>query len=691
MDPRDPTPWLYSALLNYEQNRFGEAVADLEKSVALNDNRRVYRSRLLLDQDLAVRSARLANIYDAAAMPEVSLRESSRAVMADYGNFSAHANLAASFNAFRDPSRFDLSYETEWFNELLLANLMSRVGAGSLSQHISQQEYSRPFLPKPFGLSTTTEYFSDGEFRQLASQYGTFGNTSYALDVEYQNKDGNRPNNELTRLEWYTRIKQQLTPDDSLFLLAKYQDYESGDNRQYYDPASAHHDLHFEETQTPLLLGGFHHQWSPGVHTLFLGGRLVNEQRFQDRAVPAVLFDPTFRVLTFPASFNTNGGLDLDYRSEFEIYSAELNQIFQRERHIDVVGARYQRGWFDTSDRLDNAQPPNVVAFPDPAAAAEFESDFERISAYAYHTWKPFEQIWLTGGLTYDIETYPINFRNSPITSGEDTRDKLSPKGSLIWSPAPLFTLRMAYVQALGGVSYDETVRLEPTHLAGFSQSFRSLISESFVGSVESPEYEAAYAAMDFQFPTRTYLSLQGQVLSSEIDRTVGIFDYQLAGVPTPGSTRELIEYREVMGKAVLNQILANDWFLEAKYQFTHSDLERSLPLLVGPFGAAPSSDVQADLHEIRLGLLYRHPSGFFARAETWWLWQQNHGYTPSLPGDEVFQANLYIGYRFPRERGDITIGVLNLADEDYRLNPVNPYVDLPRERLFYARLRLNL
>jgi outer membrane receptor protein involved in Fe transport len=331
------------------------------------------------------------------------------------------------------------------------------------------------------------------------------------------------------------------------------------------------------------------------------------------------------------------------------------------------------------------------VAFPDPAAATEFESDFERVSAYGYHTWKLFDKIWLTGGLTYDIETYPINFRNSPITPGEDTRDKLSPKASLIWSPAPLFTLRMAYVQALGGVSYDETVRLEPTHLAGFSQSFRSVISESFVGSVESPEYEAAYLAMDFQFQTRTYVSLQGQVLNSEIDRTVGIFDYQFAGVPTPGSTRELIDYREVTAKAVLNQILANDWFIEAKYQFTHSDLERSLPLLGTPLSPAPSSDVQADLHEVRLGLLYRHPSGVFGRVETWWLSQHNYNYSPSLPGDDVFQANIYVGYRFPRERGDITIGVLNLADEDYRLNPLTPYVDLPRERLFYARLRLNL
>ena len=38
----------------------------------------------------------------------------------------------------------------------------------------------------------------------------------------------------------------------------------------------------------------------------------------------------------------------------------------------------------------------------------------------------------------------------------------------------------------------------------------------------------------------------------------------------------------------------------------------------------------------------------------------------------------------------DATVGVLNVAGQDYRLNPLTPYVDLPREREFVARLRIN-
>jgi len=57
------------------RNRFNEGVGDLEHSIELNDNRALFRSRLLLDEDLAVRSSSLARIYQKADMPEVSLRE----------------------------------------------------------------------------------------------------------------------------------------------------------------------------------------------------------------------------------------------------------------------------------------------------------------------------------------------------------------------------------------------------------------------------------------------------------------------------------------------------------------------------------------------------------------------------------------------------------------------------------------
>ena len=41
LDPADPTPCLYAALLLRQQLRFNEALGDLEESVARNDNRRV--------------------------------------------------------------------------------------------------------------------------------------------------------------------------------------------------------------------------------------------------------------------------------------------------------------------------------------------------------------------------------------------------------------------------------------------------------------------------------------------------------------------------------------------------------------------------------------------------------------------------------------------------------------------------
>src|SRR6185369_11789841 len=63
LDINDPTSWLYSALLDVQENRDNEAVSDLEKSKAMNENRNLFRSQFPLDQDQAVRGANLAAIY----------------------------------------------------------------------------------------------------------------------------------------------------------------------------------------------------------------------------------------------------------------------------------------------------------------------------------------------------------------------------------------------------------------------------------------------------------------------------------------------------------------------------------------------------------------------------------------------------------------------------------------------------
>jgi outer membrane receptor protein involved in Fe transport len=85
---------------------------------------------------------------------------------------------------------------------------------------------------------------------------------------------------------------------------------------------------------------------------------------------------------------------------------------------------------------------------------------------------------------------------------------------------------------------------------------------------------------------------------------------------------------------------------------------------------------------------LFNHPIGFFAQAEALWNLQSNHGYSPELRGEDFWQFNLFLGYRFPGRRAELRIGMLNLTDQDYRLNPLTLYNELPRDRTFAARLK---
>ena len=707
LDKNDPTPWLYSALLKQQQNRINEAVADLETSQTQNDNRSLFRSRLLLDEDRAVRSANLASIYRDAGMTDVSVREAARAATYDYANDSAHLFLSDSFNELRDPTRFNLRYETVWFNELLLANLLSPVGGGRLSQHVSQQEYSRLFEADGLHLANSTLARSDNKsVMELASQFGTFGKTSYSLDLDYDYQRGVRPNNDLSSIEWYSTIKQQITPQDTALALIKYEDYHSGDNFQYYNPANARPSFRFDEYQHPIAVGAWHHEWSPGIHTLVLGGRLENEQFFTDKAAPQLLLIPTV-----PNYGSDSVPFDARYHGQLEIYTAELNQIVQWNRLTLSAGARYQDGTFDTTAQLYNPARLNFFFRQAATNAISASEDFERITGYGYLTVEPVDRLWLTAGLAYDDLTYPSNFRHPPLSSGEDHRSQLGPKAAFVWHPLPLsdhapegasvkdldVTLRGSFTRSLGGASLDESYRLEPTQLAGFPQAFRSLISESVVGSVSAPKYQTYGLALDLRFPTGTYAGVQAERLETDVRRTIGVF------VPTtisgsgfippfiPSSTGEELDYHENSISVSLDQLVGKEIVLGASYKFSHVEFEDTFPQVPAAALQKTLPDVdrplEADLHQVSGYVLFNHSSGFFARAETHWYHQRNSGYATALPGDDFFQHNLFAGYRFAHRRAEITMGILNLSDEDYHLNPLTTYAELPRKRAFTARL----
>ena len=748
LDPNDPTPWLYSALQNKQENRYNEAITELEKSLELNNNRRVYRSQFLLDQDLAVRGANLASIYLNNGMVDVSVREAIQAVNADYASASAHLFLANSFDALRDPRRVLLRYETAWSNELLLSHLLAPVGGGSLSQFVSQQEYSKLFEADGFGVSSLTDYFSDGELRQRGSQFGTFGNISYSLDAEYLYNNGLRPNNEVSSLRSVATFKLQITPQDTIFLQANYGDHQTGDVLQRYNNSDVKNTpaltTDFRERQEPgLVLLGYHREWNPGMHTLALFGRLANDQVvtieqtnrlvIQRDVGPVSRFDLTpplssRQVLESLSALRGSGRVnavgdslrspsegtrffDSDYRANFEIYSGELNQIITLGPQTFVLGGRYQKGYFETHAVLDGlgASLQGTGRFLDPPSKQDFTVDFERVNLYAYDIWRVAPWLSLTGGVTFDKLRYPENFRKPPLTDNELSFTKTSPKAGFILNPHRTLTLRGAYTEAISGASFDESIRLEPTQIAGFNQAYRTIISEDIAGSVAGATYKTWGLSLEQKLPTRTYWGIEYNVLTQDLDRTVGAFDLLSAetGRPAPNQffalavlpskTDQKLVYREDVLTATVNQLIGDRWSAGVRFRYSKAKLRedyRDIPRSVFPQGDTTRSSI---LHELDLFALYNHPSGFFARGEARWFNQENDGFTPSMqkprndprPGDDFWQVNAIAGWRFYRNQCELSCGVLNVLDTDYQLEPLNYYLELPRERTFFVRVKL--
>jgi len=688
LDPNDPTALLYMALLKQQQSRINQAVEDLERAETENDNRSVFRSRLLLDQDRAVASANLAAVYRDEGMTDVSVREASRAVVDDYANESAHLFLADSYYSLLDPTQFNLRYDTAWFNELLLANVLAPVGAGRLAQQVSQQDYSKLFESDGPGFAASSDVRTDGKYHETASQFATYGDTSYGFDLDYYHSTGVRVNNGLDNLNLDGTIKQQITPQDTAMLLIQGENYHSGDNFQYYYQTNARPFYKFNEEQDPELVGTWHHEWAPGIHTILMLDRLEDQQAFSDQAAPQLL------LVQLPhGAINGAFGvpLDVNYTENLQVYGAELNQICEWDHLTLVAGARYQSGEFKTQSLMSNPGSDGVL-FTKPGGSvplsysSNITSLFQRESAYSYATVKPTDHLWLTGGVSADEETFPYYFRSPPVSSGEDSRSQLGPKVALVWSPTPIVTMRGVYTRSLGGVSLDESYRLEPTELAGFPQAFRSLISESVVGSQSAPTFETLGGAVDLKLGSRTYLGLQVERLASEVDEGEDVFELANGGTPAVAATTpETLNYVEHTGAITLNQLIGENFVFGIDYKLTHSDLRESLPEIPLAALSTANSRLTSTLQEGDAYLLFDHRSGIYAKLDAHWYGQRNDGFNPGEPYSSFFQENIYLGYRFLHRRAEMQLGILNLAGGDYDLNPLTVYQELPRKRVFEA------
>jgi len=696
LDANDPTVWLYSALLNAEGNKINDAVSDLEKSQELNNNRSVYRSQLLLDQDRAVRGANLANIYRDDGMTDVSIREAVKAVNSDYANYSSHLFLANSFYDQLDPNRINLRYETPYVSEYLVANLLAPVGAGTLSQQLSQQEYSKLFERDGVGFSSDTLYLSHGDWRFGLSEYGVFGSTAFAFDQTYSRVHGYRPNSDEKGFSFDFRLKQQITSKLSGFAEVDFGDAKGGNRIQYYDQASAAGTpFRFIDEQHPNIIAGLHMEWAPGVDTLLLASRLDDTYAVTNPFTPGFL---TVKDVAGPGG-TIQGILPYtaaqNYHSTLEIYSAELQQIWQTHQFTTIAGVRWQGGEFRTRNYQESFDP-NLDGFGISGAIADqnVTADFDRESVYGYEQWQPLDSLRLIGGVSYDRLVFPENFRIAPISTETATRYHLLPKAGLIWTPLKDTTMRVGYSESVGGASFDQSFQLEPTQIAGFNQAFRSLIPDAVGGANAGAIFTAYGVSLEQKLPTRTYLALEAQLLKSRVDRQDGTLEFNDQGGPFISQIGERLDFTEWSLTGSAHQLVGRDWVFGAVYRLSHARLVDDYTGITADNAAAngftKSYDLRGLLQMLDLSAIYQLPCGFFARADGVWTHQNNSGDSSSLNDQDFWQCNLQAGWRFYHRHAEVTVGILNVTDQDYNLNPLNLYNETLRARTFFTELKFH-
>jgi tetratricopeptide (TPR) repeat protein len=700
LDPLDPTGWLYSALIAWQSLQVNRAIEDLEESQRRNDNRGLYRSRLLLDQDRAVRSANLALIYDEAGLPEFAFREAANAVAWDYANYSSHLFLANSYDSRRDPRMVSLRYESAALSEYLVANLLAPPAAGTLSRTISQHEYSRLFNVNRPGLTSRTEYRGNGDWFQDGAVMGAWRGFSASVEGTYRSENGQRPNNDLEHWQASAATRQGVTSQDTVFLQAAVSGSTGGDLRRVYDPAEGDRSLRFEEQAAPVLLAGYRREWTPENHTLALAG-WVDAELSQSTA-----FQPILLLGSGPGGEVTLIAqpelppAPLEYELNARVFTAEVQQIVKVSAHTLVGGARFQAGFLDVSSdlgpsastQMGNTSGTLPFLFATPAWAQSAEEEFSRCTAYLYDYWQVLDVLCISPGIAFDYLRHPENFRSAPLVEGDQTAEQWSPKIGLLYTPTTRTAVRAGYSKSLGGVVFDQSFRLEPSQVAGFTQTHRSLMPESVAGSVSAESFDTWGLGIEQRFPTRTRVGVEAVWLESSVDQDVGTFDLSTS-FPfevRPSWTRSSLEFREQDLAVTLNQLAGDLWSFGARYRWSRARLGASFPEIPSTVSTLADTDLEAELQQVALIAAINHPSGPFARTEARWTQQQHDGNERELPTESFWHLDVHAGWRFRGRRAEIRVGVLNLTDQDYRLRPLNYLLEPPRERTFVTSLRLS-
>jgi tetratricopeptide (TPR) repeat protein len=633
LDPRDPTPWLYSSFFLRDLNRQVESLDELRRAIALNDNRAVYRSRLLLDRDLATKNVSLAKIYNQLGFDAWGAFEALNSLNADLTNSSAHLFLAETYGNLPDRTQAQSSELDQYF-------LYSPVNLNSFNNF---SEYTSLF-ERPFKQLTLTGGGGNRSYgtTTVRTQSGNerFAHTAF---VTYGREDGPRLDEADERVQGTAIMKFSFNAATNVFaVLTGVTDVEGQDSDRVVSIGTFPNQVSVQqivEQPDPTFTSrttfaeatlGFTHFWAPGaVFTLKADALDVGAEEHDPDATFAVcptelgIGDLTPLFATSDARFGT------PYRG----VTFQAQQSARLKRHQLIAGGDYTRR---RKTRRCSDFVTSTVYSGSLSADAE-ESAWERTTA-AYLRDDITLARWahLTVGARYVDGSYQA--------PGETA-------------------FRFRHFNPYAGVS----LRVGPTTMVQ-AAAFRNTNSDFLSASIAPPTV-AGFVFERNELPTSvrkeagvavqnawrgTFVEVRGFVRRStaaafivtpeDLDPSIAAFAHLLTSPDADFTARGVtLSY---------NQIVTRRVALFADEQFITRDARM----------------VDRRDNQVRVGVNYIHPAGIYAKVATRVLNQAFSNTTvEGLPTGSFPLTDASMQYEFARKRGLLTWTVTNMFNRRFR------------------------
>lgn len=268
LDPRDPTPHFYKGIALTDLNRPGEAIQSINRSLALNDNRGVFRSRLGLDRDMAVRNFNLARAYDQLGLGEWALSKALTAVKYDPLNSSAHLFLANSYAASGQRV-------TAQDAENLIYRVLSPANQNTF-QYLLNNDYTQMF-EMPYARATVQAGVGSWEEKKTIQEYaaaaygGTPGTAFYAEGDFLNDRGFRRRNGDNFLYNAQAAVKWEPTVFGTLTGFVQYADIERGDTGNLNDYSYQNENLLRQNARLRLYELAYVQRFTPNCTFLLYG------------------------------------------------------------------------------------------------------------------------------------------------------------------------------------------------------------------------------------------------------------------------------------------------------------------------------------------------------------------------------------------------------------------------------------